>query len=556
MLRTSPDDDQESMVERFRKMFPTECKALTIPIKNIHRWFDPYDLNRHGAEYLRSVLTTMGKENSLRAQKIVKYAEDWRRNNPSLFSTVTSYSQDIFTAKEISEHDSEFLAEVYQKILHLRSKNAVQCMDSLIYFLLDPTDICNDSDGSSRTPELSDKRRVVSYPLRSEGSFANVPNQQTRCNSLGRNLRGSSYVTSYPGPPPHADDTKVFFKQNTKAKAHVKHTPNPNLNRSQAGPQQQREIPNFDTEYYSPHHTKREISRPFEIGIFQTFQNPAQYQNMPDTAPFLEAAHLSRHPQRPSSNDARVLEREEANSRLRAANECIDTAFLPPMPLQDPMLAYFEQVGGQPSASFYQQHTASVKNDPAVVFARERLGNSIFNDYSTQGQHQRRLQDELEHHHREPLQSQMQPRNLSISASPQEATKLNPLVANAHLSAGHHQLSQTYPEPSPQPPRQSSHPSSHYAQSASTHFTNHIHEQAPFPSYSTRSDERGQTGYSGEYRKYDDEKLFLSGMPADTSEEKIRQLFGSSEAHISLVSETKVSARPPHYTPYSFVFVT
>lgn len=141
VLRSSPEDDQESMVKSFRKIFPAECKAITIPIKNIHRWFDPYDLNRHGAEFLRSVLTTMGKENSLRAQKIAKYAEDWRRNNPTLFSTLTSHSQDIFTAREVREHDSEFLAEVYQKIIYLRSKNAIQCMRSFRYIHLGPTDI-------------------------------------------------------------------------------------------------------------------------------------------------------------------------------------------------------------------------------------------------------------------------------------------------------------------------------------------------------------------------------------------------------------------------------
>lgn len=130
VLRSSPEDDQESMVTRFRKLFPAECKAITIPVKNIHRWFDPYDLNRHGAEFLRSVLTTIAKENSLRAQKIAKFADDWRRNNPTLFNALTSQSQDIFTAEEVKEHDSEFLAEVYQKIIFLRSKNAVQCMGS------------------------------------------------------------------------------------------------------------------------------------------------------------------------------------------------------------------------------------------------------------------------------------------------------------------------------------------------------------------------------------------------------------------------------------------
>lgn len=414
----------------------------------------------------------------------------------------------------------------------------------------------HDSDGSSRTPEVSDKRRVVSYPLRSEGSAANDPSQQTRCNSLGKNPRGSSYVTSYPGPPPRPDDTKVYFKSNTKAKAHAKHTPNSNLNRSQAGPQQQREVFNYDADFYSPQYLKRDISRNFEIGPFPMFQNPTQYQNMPDTARFAEAVHLSHHPQRQSSNDARVLEREEANSRIRVVNETIDSPFLPQLPWQDSMQAYYEQVDIQPSASFHQQLTASVKNDSAVVFARDRSGNSIYNDYPTQGQYQRHSQDEVEHYHQEPFQAQMPPRHLSISSNPLEAKKLNPLIINAHLPAGHHQVSQTFRETSPQTPRQSSYPVSQNAQSSSAHFTNHNHEQLHFSSNSTRSDERGHPGYSGEYPKYDDEKLFLSGMPPDTSEDRIRELFVDSMAHISSVSETKVSARPPHYSPYAYVFVT
>lgn len=425
--------------------------------------------------------------------------------------------------------------------------------DTFLWILLT---FYHDPDGSSRTTEVSDKRRVVSYPLRSEGAFVNDPIQQTRCNSLGRNPRGSSYVTSYPGPPPHPDDTKVYFKPSTKAKAHAKHTPNPNLNRPQAGPQHQREVFNYDADFYSLQYSKRDISRPFEIAPFPTFQNPMQYQNMPDSARSAEAAHLNYHPQRPSSNDARVLEREEANSRIRAANETIDAPILPHLPWQDSMQAYYEQLDTQPSASFHQQLTASVKNDPAVVFARDRSGNSSYNDYSTQGQYHKRSQEELEQYHREPFQAQMQPRHLSMSPNLQESNKLNPLVANAHLPAGHHQISQTFRETSPQTPRQSSYSASQHAQSSSTHFTNHNHEQLPFSSNSTRSDERGHSGYSGEYRKYDDEKLFLSGMPPDTSEDRIRELFGDSRAYISSVSETKASARPPHYSPYAYVFVT
>lgn len=403
---------------------------------------------------------------------------------------------------------------------------------------------------------MSDKRRVVSYPLRSEGSFANDPSQQTRCNSLGKNSQGTSYVTSYPGPPPHPDDTKVYFRPNTKAKAHAKNTPNSNLNRSHPGPQQQREVFNHGAEFYSPQYSKRDTSRPFETGPFPTFQNPTQYQNMPDIARFAEASQLSLPPQRPSSNDARVLEREEANSRVRAANEAIDIPFLPQLPWQDSLQAYYEQVDIQPSASFHQQLTASVKDDPAVVFAQDRSGNSIYNDYSPQGQYQRRSQEELEYYHREPFQAQMQPRHLSISSNPLEANKLTPPGANAHFPAGQNQISQTFQDTSPQTPRQSSYPASQHAQSSSAHLTNHNHEQLAFSSNSTRSDERGHSEYPGEYRKYDDEKLFLSGIPLDTSENRIRELFVESGAHIRSISETKVSARPPHFSPYAFVFVT
>lgn len=117
VLRSSPEDDQDSMVARLRWKFPLQCKEIKAPIENIYQWFDPYDTHRHGYAFLHSVLSTIAFQNSVRAGQLNSFAEKWKKANPGRFDAIKYYSVDMFIRDELWEFGHEFLADVAQ-ILH------------------------------------------------------------------------------------------------------------------------------------------------------------------------------------------------------------------------------------------------------------------------------------------------------------------------------------------------------------------------------------------------------------------------------------------------------
>ena len=118
VLRSSPDEDQDSMIAKLRQRFPLECKAITAPVTNIHYWFDHHDAYRHGYGFLHSVLTTIAFQNS---REVHDFAERWRTENQERFYGVARKSGIMFTGADIAEHGSAFLAEAAQHIHYLRS---------------------------------------------------------------------------------------------------------------------------------------------------------------------------------------------------------------------------------------------------------------------------------------------------------------------------------------------------------------------------------------------------------------------------------------------------
>lgn len=117
VLRSSPDDDQDSMIARLRQQFPLECKAIVAPITNIHQWFDQYDAYRHGYGFLHSVLANIAFQNS---KEVHHFVDRWRNQNPERFHAVEYSAGVTFTKAEITEHGSGFLAAAAQQIHYLR----------------------------------------------------------------------------------------------------------------------------------------------------------------------------------------------------------------------------------------------------------------------------------------------------------------------------------------------------------------------------------------------------------------------------------------------------
>lgn len=125
ILRSSPEDDQESMILKLRQKFPKECKDMNSLQPNIFTYFDHYDAHLHGSAFLYSVLTTIAMQNNRRMEYVRKFATDWGRNNPELFDNLMSQTQDIFTEPDRQEYGCEFLADVLVE-LQLRKDTVSQ----------------------------------------------------------------------------------------------------------------------------------------------------------------------------------------------------------------------------------------------------------------------------------------------------------------------------------------------------------------------------------------------------------------------------------------------
>lgn len=106
IIRSSPEDDQEAMIARLRQQYPTECGDMTSLQPDIYQYYDPYDANIMGTDFLYSVLATIAWQNLKRS-----LADVWGDNVPEQFDDFVSQIPDAFT--EVKEYGSEFLANLF-----------------------------------------------------------------------------------------------------------------------------------------------------------------------------------------------------------------------------------------------------------------------------------------------------------------------------------------------------------------------------------------------------------------------------------------------------------
>ena len=126
VLRSSPEDDRDSMVDRLRQMFPSQCKSITAPIGSIYHYFDESDAHRHGYGFLESVLLTIAFLNSQRARRVHEFAEQWLSANPRYFEIHERQKKMVFTDAEVEEHGHEFLSEVITVLQERRPNVSLQ----------------------------------------------------------------------------------------------------------------------------------------------------------------------------------------------------------------------------------------------------------------------------------------------------------------------------------------------------------------------------------------------------------------------------------------------
>ncbi|KAL8870487.1 MAG: hypothetical protein Q9174_003482 [Haloplaca sp. 1 TL-2023] len=196
ILRSSPDDDMESMVTDLQAKFPVECKEIIAAPESLSDYFDAYDRELHGVSFLTSVLKAIAFRNQARRASVTNVAREWLQLNPMAFGQMLGYELNAFTDDDMESFGADFLQEVLEVLQGWKldqdergqyspSLNAVLCSSTL------------DQDSVA----VQEPSAQVSDALR----HSPAPPQQQSFPSSGRNSSAPAYpnmaLNQYQPPP-------------------------------------------------------------------------------------------------------------------------------------------------------------------------------------------------------------------------------------------------------------------------------------------------------------------------------------------------------------------
>ncbi len=396
---------------------------------------------------------------------------------------------------------------------------------------------------------MTEARRVVSYPIRSRPNYS----RQRRTNSFGMNdpwpqinhpltfhanAKGRAGRALHHGSDYHPPGHLLVPRCRTP----VPHTPGGDFG--------------SDPEIYT--------LLPNEASAIPSkgFPGPSQYHKMPLSARASNSrfgtsvmAHLAPHPPKLSSDDARVLEMQEAISRPGASDETMNTLFVAQRPLRFPLQVTPQLAEAQPCASRQEQAVSSWNDDPSILYACDKSGNGNPQSFYLQNQHQKQLQIRFEQCPKEVIQVQAPFNHWPLDQNSETPKDVDQHPANEHLAVGNCQLLQPHNESSPKIQEQRPYLLSQQIKTSTTLFTSPRHENSPFSSHAKRPAENGASGhYVSPIRNQPVEpfKIYMRPLPRDFSKPSIKELFGPLATSITDVTEVKLKT-PNDLTGYAFV---
>ena len=131
VIRSDPAEDMNTMTTRLFDEFPEICKALTTFTPQVDDYFDGYDQELHGYEFLRVMLLRIVAINAGRARDTQDYVRRWMATNREAFAMLTAeHTQEhLFSEEDVQEHGKEFLggAAVQIKRLKEQADHAGKC---------------------------------------------------------------------------------------------------------------------------------------------------------------------------------------------------------------------------------------------------------------------------------------------------------------------------------------------------------------------------------------------------------------------------------------------
>ena len=124
VIRSDPVEDRDTMAARLLTEFLMACKDITTFNPKVGDYFDGYDQELHGFEFLRAVLIHIARINAVRAQATQEYIGRWMATNTEAFALLneTHRLEQVFTEEDINQYGKEFLNYALLLVKNLRDQ--------------------------------------------------------------------------------------------------------------------------------------------------------------------------------------------------------------------------------------------------------------------------------------------------------------------------------------------------------------------------------------------------------------------------------------------------
>lgn len=89
VIRENPTEDAEEMARTYEEKYRKQCRYIGLSYTSVEAYWDEYDIQLFGRNFLQQVLLTIDRHNTTRTQSMVDdNATKWRKKNPNLWDSL------------------------------------------------------------------------------------------------------------------------------------------------------------------------------------------------------------------------------------------------------------------------------------------------------------------------------------------------------------------------------------------------------------------------------------------------------------------------------------
>lgn len=124
VIRSDPNDDRDTMAARLQAQFPAICRNITTfdhrDDSYVYDYFDEYDQQLQGQDFLRSVLLHIAQSNAIRAREVQDLLSRWMATNAEAFALLgpEHLVEHVFTKEDIEQYEMGLLEETLILLQH------------------------------------------------------------------------------------------------------------------------------------------------------------------------------------------------------------------------------------------------------------------------------------------------------------------------------------------------------------------------------------------------------------------------------------------------------